>query len=554
MGEGENIEAAYIPLRHDKDVVKEQVPFEEGMGLLKSIIEDTYIKKVGQHLKYDYTILKREGITIGGVEDDTMLISYCLNPSSQHNLDAMALTHLDHQNISFQEVAGKGASKKTFNQIPLETATPYAAEDAEVTLRIADHLLVELKENKKLEQLYREIELPLIQVLAEMEIRGCKVNRDQLKKFQKEFGEELEALKKKIYKEAGEEFNINSNKQLQQILFEKLGLPPVKRTKSGYSTDSEVLSVLAPQHPIPNLILQYRELSKLKSTYVDALLQLADENDRVHTSYNQSVAATGRLSSSSPNLQNIPIRTELGKKIRELFITENGWSLVAADYGQIELRILADISGDKKLKEAFQKGIDIHTMTAAQVFGVEPIEVNEEMRRQAKAINFGIIYGISPFGLSKQLEISQKKAKDYIDAYFEKYSGVKKFIENVISDAKKNGFVTTLMGRIRYLPDLHSRNPAVRNFAERTAMNSPIQGTAADFIKIAMLKVADRIEKEKLKAHLILQVHDELIIEAPDDEIEMVKSILQREMESVAKLSVPLEVSIGIGKNWKDAK
>lgn len=543
-------EAAYMPLRHDKAVVPTQLDISTIKKELKEILETEKIKKVAQNIKYDYLVFKGEGITVKGVEDDTMLISYCLNPSAQHNLDAMTLKYLNHQNISFQEVVGKGASQVTFDKIPLEKATPYAAEDAEVTLRISEILKEEISKDKDLENLYKEIELPLASLLAEMELRGVKINRPYLKKLDVEFTKECGEIEKEIYKLAKEEFNINSSQQLQTILFEKLALPPVKRTKSGYSTDSEVLETLAPIHPLPNLIVQYRERTKLKSTYVDALLALSDSKDRVHTSYNQTVAATGRLSSSNPNIQNIPIRSELGKKIRSAFITEPGWVLIGADYNQVELRILAHIADDKELIKAFKNKHDIHTATAGEIFGVTYDKVTEEQRRQAKTMNFGIIYGISPFGLSKQLSISQEKAKAYIDKYFEKYSAVKRFMDETILKAKENGYVTTLFGRRRYLPDLNSKNHAVRSFAERMAINSPIQGTAADIIKVAMLKVADRITSEKLDAHLILQVHDELVIEAPTNETESVTNILKEEMGSVLKIEVPLEVSINVGKNW----
>ncbi|MFC2074894.1 DNA polymerase I [Bdellovibrionota bacterium] len=548
------IQAAYLPLRHDSSVVPNQLDLKKTLEKLKPLLESEKTKKICQHLKYDYLIFKNEGITLKGLEDDTMLISYCLNPSSQHGLDSMALRYLDHQNISYEEVAGKGKSQVTFDKVPLDKATPYAAEDAEVTLRLSQILSEELSENAKLEELYRNIELPLAALLAEMEECGFKVDVPFLTGLQKEFEDNLSSIEKKIYREAGEEFNINSNKQLQTILFDKLGLPFVKRTKSGFSTDSEVLNILAQQHALAELLLQYRELSKLKSTYIDSLIELADENSRVHTSYNQVVTATGRLSSSSPNLQNIPIRTEMGIRLREAFITEPGWSLISADYSQVELRILAHLSHDKELIKAFQEGVDIHTSTAAQVFGVTPLEVNADMRRLAKAINFGIIYGISPFGLSKQLEISQTKAKEYIDSYFALYKGVKKFLEQTIEEAKENGFVTTLMGRLRYLPDLYSKNPAIRGFAERTAMNSPMQGTAADLIKLAMLRTDEKIKSKKLKARLILQVHDELILEAPKEELEQVVEITKDSMEKVMPLSVPLEVSISVGKNWREAK
>lgn len=549
---GSQIEAAYMPLRHKSDVVPKQVPVEEGVRLLKRVLENGKIKKVAQNIKFDYLVFKGDGITVRGIDDDTMLISYCLNPSSQHNLDALTLYYLNHQNISFHEVVGKGASQITFDMVPLERATPYAAEDADVTLRLSEVLGSELSKDPELERLYRDIELPLAPLLAEMELRGVKIDRTYLKRLQQELGGEVEKYQEKIEELVGEKVNVNSNQQLQTILFDKLGLPSVKRTKSGYSTDSEVLETLAPLHPLPRLIIQYREVSKLKSTYVDSLLKLADEHDRVHTSYNQTIAATGRLSSSNPNLQNIPIRTELGKKIRQAFITEPGWCLLSADYNQVELRLLAHIANDKELIKAFKNNHDIHTSTAAEIFGVGYDKVTEEQRREAKAMNFGIIYGISPFGLSRQLSISQDKAKQYIDRYFERYSAVKEYIEAAVKSAGENGFVKTMFGRRRYLPELHSKNPAVRSFAERIAINSPIQGTAADIIKAAMLKIVERFSRDGLKARLILQVHDELIAEVPKEEIERVKSIIQDEMSGVMKLSVPLNVSIGVGKSWAD--
>jgi len=504
-------EAFYIPLAHDYPDVPDQLALKTVLNLLKSVLENPDIKKIGQNIKYDWMVLKRHGINLAGVVFDTMLASYLINPSKRaHNLDQIALDFLDHKTITYQDVTGKGKKGVSFARVPLETAGPYSCEDADITL-MAYHVLKPMLEDASLVQLLKKVEMPLMPVLMKMEMTGVCVDKKKLRDLSASFESQLKRLESRIYSIAGEEFNIRSSQQLGHILFEKLKLPVQKKTrkKTAYSTDVNVLTALADKHELPELILRHRTLAKLKSTYTDALLDLVHpETERIHTSYNQTVTATGRLSSSDPNLQNIPIRTDQGMEIRRAFIPRDGWTLVSADYSQIELRILAHYADDEILIKAFKDDEDIHTRTATEVFQVFPSFITPELRRQAKVINFGIVYGMSPYGLSRELDISRKMAKTYIDNYFARYNGVKRFVDQTISSARDARKTSTLLGRIRHLPDINSTNKTVREFAERTAINTPIQGTAADLIKLAMIKVdaafsdhdqsGCRIQREKL--------------------------------------------------------
>ena len=541
-------EAYYIPVGHDYLGAPPQLPADEVLTRLKGVLEDEGIKKYGQNIKYDYIILGRYGVKLRGISCDAMVAAYLLDPTRRvYNLESLAQQFLGHQMITYKEVVGKGEG---FQKVELEQAKRYACEDADVTFLLAGELLGRLGQ-EGLKGLFERVELPLIEVLAEMEMWGVRVDVGQLGEFSKELEGRLWRLEEEIQRMAGVRFNLNSPQQVGKVLFERLGLPVKKRTKTGYSTDVEVLQSLAREYEIARLLLEYRGLAKLKSTYVDALPKMINpETGRIHTSYNQTATATGRLSSSEPNLQNIPIRTEEGRRIREAFIPEEGWVLLGADYSQIELRILAHLSADPTLIEAFRREEDIHTRTACEVFGVGPDEVTPEMRREAKVINFGIIYGMSPYGLSKELGVEPKVAARYIEDYFRRYQGVKAFIEGVISEAKKRGYVTTLFGRRRPLPEINSSNRTARQFAERTAINTPVQGTAADLIKMAMVNIYRRIRKEGLQAKLIIQVHDELILEVKEEEMERAKGMVKEEMERVSELRVPLKVEISAGKNW----
>jgi DNA polymerase-1 len=488
-------------------------------------------KKIGQNIKYDWIVLARHGINLSGIVFDTMLASYLLNPSKRaHNLDQIALDFLDHRTITYKEVTGgKGKNGSCFSHVLIEKAGPYACEDADITLMAYDALKPMLKE-ACLEELFEKVEMPLVPVLMKMEMTGICVDKEKLSLLSKSFEHQLEGLEGRIFAIAGEEFNINSSQQLGRILFDKLKLPVQKKTKkkTGYSTDVDVLTTLAMQHELPAIILRYRSLSKLKSTYTDALLELIHpETGRIHTSFNQTVTATGRLSSSDPNLQNIPVRTDEGREIRKAFIPKKGWSILSADYSQIELRILAHYSNDQILIKAFQDDEDIHTRTAAEVFQVFPSFITPELRQQAKVINFGIVYGMSAYGLSKELGISRKMAKIYIENYFARYKGVKEFIDRAIKDARQTKKTSTLLGRIRLLPDINSSNKNVREFAERTAVNTPIQGTAADLIKVAMINVDMALKDKGLKTAMLLSVHDEIIFEAPPDEIDLVQELVK---------------------------
>lgn len=548
-------EAFYIPCAHDYPDVPEQLELRDVLKLLKPVLENPEIKKIGQNIKYDWMVLARHGINLDGVMSDTMVASYLINPSKRaHGLDQIALDFLDHKTISYKEVTGKGKKITGFREVPLERAVPYACEDADITLMAYNVLMPKISE-MDLVELFQKVEMPLIPVLMKMEMTGIFVDKDKLNLLSKSFEHQLDELEKRIYSVAGEEFNIKSSQQLGKILFEKLELPVQKKTKkkTGYSTDVDVLTVLASLHELPAMILRYRTLAKLKSTYTDALIDLINpETGRIHTSYNQTVTATGRLSSSDPNLQNIPVRTEEGREIRRAFVPKKGWHMVSADYSQIELRILAHYSEDQILIKAFMDDEDIHTRTANEVFQVFPSFITSELRRHAKIINFGIIYGMSPFGLSKELGISQKMAKSYIDNYFARYKGVKQFIDRAIKDVKESKQTSTLLGRIRFLPDINSSNRNLRQFAERTAINTPIQGTAADLIKLAMIKVDAAFTERGFQSVMLLSVHDELIFEVPPDELDEAKNLIREIMEGIWDLRVPLKVNVGYGENWAE--
>lgn len=541
-------EAYYIPVGHDYLGAPPQLSSSLVLEKLKPFLEDTQKGKYGQNIKYDYLVLRRHGVRMARITCDTMIASYLLNPTKRsHSLESIAHEYLEHQMITYKEVTEKGQG---FQKVDLQQATEYSCEDADVTFLLAE-VLTEKLEQEGLKELLVQMELPLVEVLAEMELWGVRINPDLLLELSKELEARLWGLEERVFDLVGEEFNINSTQQLGKILFEKFKLPVIKKTKTGYSTDVGVLQELAKEHELPRVVLEYRSLTKLKSTYVDTLPQLIDPaTGRVHTSYNQTVTATGRLSSSDPNLQNIPIRTEEGRRIREAFIPEDGWWMISADYSQIELRILAHLSRDSTLIEAFQRDEDIHTRTASEIFGIPPNEVTPQMRREAKVINFGIIYGMSPYGLANELGVESKVAAEYIDEYFRRYQGVKTYLDEILTEAKKKGYVTTLYNRRRYLPEIKSSNRAARQFAERTAINTPIQGTAADLIKIAMNRIYRRIRDQKLKARMLIQVHDELVLEAPDDEVEQVGKMVREEMEGVIKITVPLKVSVAQGRNW----
>ena len=549
-------EAFYIPCAHDYPDVPDQLSLKDVLNLLKPVLENPDIKKIGQNIKYDWIVLDRHGINLNGVVFDTMLASYLINPSKRaHNLDQIALDFLDHKTITYKEVVGKGKNASGFAQVPIEKAYPYACEDADITL-MAYHVLGPELKKTGLTELLEEVEMPLVPVLMRMEMNGICVNKNKLHNLSKTFEIKLKTLEKSIYEVAGERFNIKSTQQLGHILFDKLKLPPKKKTKkkTGFSTDVDVLTELARNHELPALILKHRTLAKLKSTYTDALLDLIHpETGRIHTSFNQTVTATGRLSSSDPNLQNIPVRTDEGREIRRAFVPKRKWHFVSADYSQIELRILAHCSDDQILIKAFMEDEDIHMRTAAEVFQVFPSFITKELRQQAKAINFGIIYGMSPFGLSKQLDISRKMANTYINNYFARYKGVKKFVDSTIEEVGKTGRTSTLLGRIRLLPDINSTNKNIRRFAERTAVNTPIQGSAADLIKVAMIKVDKAFKEKNMKSAMLLSVHDELIFEVPPDELNTVKKLVKEIMEGVWELKVPLKVNVACGENWAEA-
>ena len=546
-------EACYIPLAHSYLGVPDQLGVDWVFDKLKPILEDPEIKKVGQNIKYDFIVLKNEGVQLQGIAFDTMLASYLLNPSSRaHNMDALALEYLGHTTIKYKDVVGTASKEIGFDQVQIDRATEYAAEDADITWRLYEKLSGLLKGDDL--KIFEKLELPLLEVLGDMELQGMALDKPHLQKLSQRIHLLLTEQEKEIYELAGEQFNINSPKQLSVILFEKLELPVIKKTKTGYSTDVSVLEELSAEHELPEVILLYRQLAKLKSTYVDALQEeIFGKTVRVHTSFNQSVAATGRLSSSNPNLQNIPIRTEMGREIRKSFIAEENNKILSADYSQVELRVLAHMSEDDSLIDAFINGEDIHTRTAVEIFGTTAERLDAQARRMAKAVNFGIVYGLSAFGLSRQLKIFPKEAKKFIDKYFELYKNVKIYMERTVEDARDIGYTLTLMNRKRYLPDLNSKNRQAREAAERIAINSPVQGSAADLIKLAMINLDREIAQKKLNSRMILQVHDELVFECPSEEEEEMRALVKKEMEEVMPLKVPLVVDIGWGDNWNDA-
>ena len=549
-------EAFYIPCGHDYIGAPDQIPCETVLKTLAPVLSAPTPKKVGQNIKYDWTVLSRHRVELDGVCFDTMVASYLINPAKRaHNLDQIALDFLDHKTIPYEAVAGKGKSAVPFSQVAVEAATDYAAEDADVTFR-AYEILRDRLDEIGLTELMETVEMPLVPVLTRMEKHGIRVDRDRLRSLSEVFSDEMDQLEARIHELAGEPFNIKSSQQLGRILFEKLGLPTRKKTKkkTGYSTDVEVLTFLAGVHDLPALVLRHRTLAKLKSTYTDALVGLIHpETGRIHSSFNQTVTATGRLSSSEPNLQNIPVRDAEGRQIRSAFIPRENWRLVSADYSQIELRILAHVSEDPILIESFERGEDIHTRTAEEVFGATPDGITPALRRQAKAINFGIIYGMSAFGLSRDLGISRRMARTYIDQYFKRYAGVKRYLDETVASARKTRQTATLLGRIRLLPDIDSPNANVRGFAERMAVNTPIQGTAADLIKLAMIRVDRAIAEAGMESAMLLTVHDELVFEAPPDEIDPLTATVKEIMEGVWSLRVRLKVNVDSGDNWAEA-
>ncbi|MBN6361217.1 DNA polymerase I [Providencia huaxiensis] len=550
--------AAYLPLGHDYLDAPVQLPLEEVLEVMKPLLESEKILKIGQNLKYDAEVLENYGIELKGIGYDTMLESYVLNSVAgmgRHDMDSLADRHLNHKTVSFEEIAGKGKKQLTFNQIALEQAANYAAEDADVTLLLHQALYPQLEAEPKLNHIFQNIEMPLVPVLVRMERKGVLIDANVLAAQSKVITARLAELEKEAFELAGEEFNLASPKQLQTILFEKLQLPVIKKTPSGAaSTNEEVLEELALNHALPKLLLEHRSLAKLKSTYTDKLpLMISPRTQRVHTSYHQAVTATGRLSSRDPNLQNIPVRTEEGRRIRQAFIAREGYKVMAADYSQIELRIMAHLSQDKGLLTAFAEGKDIHKATAAEVFGVPLEQVTSDQRRSAKAINFGLIYGMSAFGLARQLGIPRGEAQRYMDLYFERYPGVLRYMENTRLQASEQGYVETLEGRRLYLADIKSSNGMRRKAAEREAINAPMQGTAADIIKKAMIAVDNWLQTEKPHADMLMQVHDELVFEVKESELERVQAQVQSLMEQSMKLDVPLKVDVGIGDNWDEA-
>ena len=548
--------AAYVPLAHDYPGAPDQLDRDVVLEALRPLLEDEQIAKVGQHLKYDANVLANHGITLRGIREDTMLESYVLDAAgSRHDLDTLALKYLGQRTIHFEDIAGKGVKQLTFNQVPIEQAAPYAAEDAEVTLRLHQKLAKKLSEERALSALYRELEIPLVPVLSRIERNGALVCRNTLASHSQELGKRILSLEAKAHELAGGPFNLGSPKQLGEILFNQLELPVLRKTPKGApSTAEEVLSELALDYPLPAVLMEYRSLSKLKSTYTDKLPEMIDpRTGRVHTSYHQAVTATGRLSSSDPNLQNIPIRTEEGRRIRQAFIAAPGCKIVAADYSQIELRIMAHLSQDDGLLNAFAAGLDVHSATAAEVFGVGIEGVSVDQRRKAKAINFGLIYGMSAFGLGKQLGLGRNEAQEYIDLYFARYPGVAEYMARTRELAHEAGYVETLKGRRLYLPEINARNRQRQQAAERTAINAPMQGTAADIIKMAMLSVDDWLTRSRVDARLIMQVHDELVFEVEAGAVEELSETVVQLMSGVGVLDVPLLVEAGTGDNWDEA-
>ncbi len=548
--------AAYVPLAHSYEGAPKQLDRDKVLAKLKPLLERKTGNIIGQHIKYDINVLRKYGIELTNVAHDTMLQSYVLDSTAtRHDMDSLARKYLGIETVHFEDIAGKGKKQLTFDQIPLEQASHYAAEDADITLQLHQALWPQLEKNDKLKALYLEVELPLLQVLGRIEHGGVGIDSSMLAKQGKKISKKLEQIKADAYEDAGKEFNLGSPKQIQEIFFDEKQFPIIRKTPKGQpSTAEDVLETLAVDYPLPRLILQHRSLAKLMSTYIEKLpLQINEDSGRVHTSYHQAVASTGRLSSTDPNLQNIPVRTEEGRRIREAFIPEKGYRILAADYSQIELRIMAHLSADEGLVSAFEQGLDVHRATASEVFTTDVADVDADQRRAAKAINFGLIYGMSAFGLAKQLDIARGEAQEYINLYFARYPGVKQYMDDTRAMAKETGFVETVFGRRLYLPDINARNGQLRQYAERTAINAPMQGTAADIIKKAMLLVDDWLSSEKIDARVIMQVHDELVLEVPAGESDAIGEKIQEKMIAAATLSVPLEVDVGVGNSWEEA-
>ncbi|MCZ4064853.1 DNA polymerase I [Oxalobacter aliiformigenes] len=547
--------AAYIPLAHHTIEPVEQLPVDYVLGELKNWLENPCKKKVGQNLKYDSHIFANYDIHLQGIEHDTLLESYVLESHRRHDMDSLSERLLEHKPISYEKICGKGASQIGFDQIELDCATEYAAEDADVTLQLHKKMWPQIEKNEGLRFIYEKIEMPTLVVLQKMERNGVLIDPERLLRQSSELGTKMDELEKSAYRAAEQTFNLNSPKQLAEILFDKLGLPMIKKTPSGApSTSEEVLEKLSLDYPLPKIILDYRGMSKLKSTYTDKLPRMINaETGRVHTNYAQAVAVTGRLASSDPNLQNIPVKTEEGRRIREAFIAPAESYIVSADYSQIELRIMAHLSEDSSLLKAFHDGQDVHRATASELFDITPLEVNPEQRRYAKVINFGLIYGMSAFGVASNLGISRTDAKNYIDRYFQRYPGVAQYMDNIRATAREQGYVETVFGRRLWLPEINSPNGPRRQAAERAAINAPMQGTAADIIKLSMIEVENWLENEQLESKLIMQVHDELVLEVPDKELDIVRKKLPELMGSVARLKVPLIAEVGFGKNWDEA-
>ena len=546
---------AYIPVTHHYLGVPPQLPLNTVIAALKPLLEDATLPKYGQNIKYDMLVLGHYGVQLQGVAFDSMVASYVLDPSRHsHGMDALAEEFLQYRTITFEDVVGKGVKQVTIDTMPIERVTEYAAEDADVTLQLAETLKPRIVANQ-LQTLYQQMELPLIDVLAAMERHGVRVDTTVLHDLSHEFAQKIQGLEQEIYMLAGQTFNLNSPKQLGPILFEKHQMPFGKKTKTGYSTDVDVLTDLARAgYELPAKIVAYRQMAKLKSTYTDALpKQINPKTGRIHTSYNQTVTTTGRLSSSDPNLQNIPIKTPEGRRIRQAFVPAPGCLMLSADYSQIELRVLAHVTGDAELTKAYEEGQDIHTKTATRIFGVPAEQITPTMRREAKTVNFSVIYGISAFSLAKDLNISRAAAQRYIDSYFTLYKGVQEFVDATIAQTRRDGYVTTLLNRIRYIPEINSKNASMRQFAERIAVNTPIQGTAADMIKLAMIALHTRLRQNYPTVHMIMQVHDELVFEVPEALADEIKTLVVHEMETVLPMNVPIKVDAHYGKNWDEA-
>ncbi|MBT7950316.1 MAG: DNA polymerase I, partial [Gammaproteobacteria bacterium] len=549
-------EAAYVPVAHDYPRAPDQLSRALVLERLQALLESPDKHKLGQNLKYDKSVLANHGIELNGIAHDTMLQSYVLDSTAtRHDMDSLAKKHLGIKTIHYEDVAGKGAKQLSFNEVPVETAAPYAAEDADITLRLHQTLWPRLQSNKELTELYENIELPLVSVLSRIERTGVMIDTDKLLQQSVELSEQMAVIERQAHDLAGQSFNIGSPKQIQQILYEKMEMPVLAKTPKGQpSTAESVLQELALDYELPQMILNFRSLSKLKSTYTDKLpLQIDSRTGRVHTSYHQAVASTGRLSSSDPNLQNIPIRTAEGRRIRQAFVAPEGFVLMAADYSQIELRIMAHLSGDKNLLKAFENNEDVHKFTASEVFDVSLAEVDSDQRRAAKAINFGLIYGMSPFGLARQLGIDRSSAKDYVDRYFERYPSVKAYMDETRMEAKEKGYVETVYKRRLYLPEINAKNATRRQYAERTAINAPMQGTAADIIKRAMITIDEKIQGQAESIRMVMQVHDELVFEVAKDKVDELQLQICELMSNAGDLKVPLLVEAGTGNNWDEA-